>query len=80
MRSTHSRPSTEPVTKPMSGMLSHIVLWCWIEGIASVPFPMAVFTHDATLGSVTTRRQRPFWMTTGMFAPTGMSVMVNMPR
>ena len=35
--------------------------------------------HAATLGIVTWRRQRPSWITSGMFVPTGTFLRVNLP-
>src|SRR6185437_7124745 len=74
----HSSASTEPVTKAMSGMSPSV----WVRGIRIWFVPVggsAVLVHAATLGTTNCRRHRPFWMTSGTFAPEGTFVRVNVP-
>ena len=63
----------------MSGMLSAGSNWASSEGRDVCAGVSAVLTQDATLGIVIFLRQRPSWITSGMFAPTGTFCSSNVP-
>ncbi len=85
LRITHSSESTEPVENAISGMSP------WASPAGHDGFPVrqlgmvvsvvgtTVFVQEATLEMTICRRHRPFWMTRGMLAPTGMLVRVKVP-
>ena len=75
LRITHSSASTAPVENAMSGMSPSPLFLGKRVSVAAT----AVLVHDATLGIFTWRRQRPSWMTSGMLAPTGTFLSVNLP-
>ena len=75
----HSRLSALPVVTAKSGMLSFGCPSPCVRGKRVCAAVSAVVAQQATLGMVICRRQRPSWMTRGMFWPHGALVMVKAP-
>src|ERR1700754_2616453 len=72
LRRTHSTWSALPVATAMCGM-SPSDLFLGIRA------SKVVLVHEAVPGTVSWRRQRPAWMTTGMLLPTGTLIRGKVP-
>jgi len=81
LRSTQCSVSTAPVLNAISGMSLRLSPGSptRLRGKCVCEVVSTVFAQHATFGIVIWRRQRPSWITTGMFAPHGTSVSVNAP-
>ncbi len=63
----------------MTNAISGMSPWALVVGMRGRrDAGTAVLTQAGTL-TVICRRQRPSWMTSGMFVPTGMLLIVNLP-
>ena len=74
--SRHSSESRPPVDTAMLGMLANFPS---VRFFGSVIGPESVLAHCLTVGTVISLRHLPICTTSGMSAPSGALVMVNVP-